>query len=242
MGKVQNIRRLNGMSLGQTPTPLTDEQKANVKKCVAAYIKVADEVVLFVPRMLKYTSIIGIFTGAGVGYGIGKLVKTNTNPSGLKTSLTILGSDILNAPLAVGLGATAADKSITTVEEIAEIKELKTECDKLSSEVEAEKARIESLPDAERKAALTELGLTEAEIKKVDDLLGQVISETASALLLAGVITLTRSSALAYHGYKRSGGLSALGFFLFGGAGGLGVALSQGFAKPLSSVETFDKK
>lgn len=245
MGKVQHIRRLNGLSLGTPEAPssnLTEEQKANVKKCVAAYIKVADEVVLLAPRIIKYTVLFGLLTGSGVGYGVGKLVKTNNNPSGLKTALTVLGSNFVNTPIAVGLGATVAANSITTVGEIAELKDLETECDKLSVHVKNEITRIKNLPTDERNAALTELGLSEAEIKKVNGLLEQVVSELASAVKLALVVVLTRSSALAYHGYKRSGGLSALGFFLFGGAGGLGVALSQGFAKPISSVEQITKK
>jgi len=149
--------------------------------------------------------------------------------------MTVIGGGIVTVPASAAIGASIAIKSTPT--DLWEAKELQGECEKFKTEIETEFKRLQKLPKEDRKKVLEELGLTEADIKTFEGVVENSAKDMISALTMLIAIALTVGVANAYHGYKRSGGLSALGFFLSGSTG-LGVALAQGYGKPISSVET----
>lgn len=236
MGQVSKIKKL-----GTTPpaSELTTEQKAKVDECIKGMLEAGEFAVSTLGSLIKHITLVDLVVAPTVGFGLGKVVNTNKNPSKLKTSLTVIGSSLVSAPISVA-GGTALTVN-NTISDAKKLQELETTCKEVEALVEAELDRLSKLTAKERETALTELGLNSEQVKAYENAIQKAVDEAINAISLYLGIGLTVSAVSAYHGYKRSGGLGALGFFLAGKTG-LGVALAQGFAKPVHSVETITKK
>lgn len=167
-----------------------------------------------------YTPLWGVASGAVVASAL----DTNKDPSAEKTSIAVLLGWILQG----GINSDYApplfgSKHLFTLADTCRLN--------LRQMYEIER-EADTLSEAQRDALAKTLNVTPAQLSTFFSDVKAATTEAISSLKLALATSLVISALGAYHGYQRSGGLSALGFALSGSAG-LGVALRQGFAKPL---------
>lgn len=160
----------------------------------------------------------------GFGYGAGSLIDTNSDPSALKTAATAIGAQ-LTSDIATGASAMLVFKHSKLYELIKDIN-VKTE------DVSKFRREFNSLTKDDRKAILAAIGVNDEEADKYFKVMTDALKSILQTAIIYAGVAVSLSVASGYHGYKRSGALSALGFFLLGGTG-VGLGLAQGFAKPI---------
>lgn len=209
-------------SLGNAKDML--EKNPKLEECLKKILKKPKEIMNLVERLLIVASAVSLVGSPLLGYGAGKLIDTNNNPSTLKTLCVGLGADIVSS------GATVGSTYMVFKQIDASL--LKQDCNIAAKEIRDLRAEISGMSKDETKKLLDHLGLTASEREEFLSVMESAIKNIKLTLLIYFTTGLAMRGAAGYHGYKRSGGLSALGFFLLGGSG-LGLALAQGFAQPI---------
>lgn len=161
-------------------------------------------------------------SGAAAGYAGGKVIDTNENPSDLKTWATLFVSSW------VGNGVGGLLSSLLVNQEIKGLESDKS----LSAQIDETLNNLNELTAMRKKEGLSAYPPEfELAAKEVGSLLIKITATLAALRTLTGL-------AAAYHGFKRNG--DNLGYALawgttgfFSGSTSLGLALEQGYAKPL---------
>jgi hypothetical protein len=196
-----------------------------VAKCLGSIIASTPIYTDAVVRSARYGALSWAAWHTAAGSLAATAINTNKDPSAGKTILTtILGS-------IVGDFASSGDLTLALFGP-RDILALKDECLIHRRQMESLKFDISVLTSAQREELAKALNLTSAQLSKFIADLDTALADAESGLKVCAAVLLTIMTLSGYHGYKRSGGLSALGFFL-AGATGLGVAIKQGYAKPL---------
>lgn len=220
-GSVRQLR-LNGTLLEDI------KSSPEVRACAKCVIEQVDDILKATTRMSQITPLLFTASGIGGGYAAAKLINTNRNPSALKTSATVLAASFAQLAVTTGGGYALSPH--------LHIQEMQAACAAASTDAEAMAARINNLSPEEHTQLLNELGVTKAQLDQIISHTFAALAGLTAAIFWCVAVNFTSSIVGAVHGYKRSGGLGALGFFL-AGTPGLGVAMAQGFAEPLSNVE-----
>lgn len=220
-----HMEAVSGLQLGNILDDVKTDPK--VKACVKATIEATGDSIEALRRAAKLTPWIYTASTMGAGYAGASVVNTNADPSALKTAATGLVSGLgggLVANVGIGLLMPTA------------LRDAEKACAAAKLRYASVRDEIKMLDDAQTAELLGLLGVTQAQLDvSFSEGLG-ALGSALGALLLLATLTLTTAIAGAVHGYKRSGGLSALGFFMLGPTG-LGMALKQGYGKPLSEVQ-----
>jgi len=158
---------------------------------------------------------------AGAGYAGGKIMDTNENASDFKTWATLFGS---------AMAGSLINGVLTSVVVNQQIKDLESD-EPLHKQIES---ALGGLASAKKRLNMSHSEFSPAAKKHIDDvsdLLIKIASTLATVRTFSGI-------ASAYHGFKRNN--DNLGYAMAWGLTGLftatpiGLALEQGFAKPLN--------
>jgi hypothetical protein len=218
---------MSGLQLGS----ILDDAKADPKvaACVKAVVEAMTDTLESVQRVARLTPWISLTTSVLAGYAGASVIDTNKNPSALKTAVT---------GIVTGTAATAVSVGVMfQMLPSAELLAAKDECTAAGRTVEDVRSDIAELTDAQQAELATLLGVSKDELTVSLADAANLLAQAAGGLALAASLMFASSIAGAIHGYKRSGALGALGFFMLNSTG-LGMALKQGYGKPISEVQT----
>lgn len=160
-------------------------------------------------------------SGLAAGYAGGKVMDTNEDPSDLKTWATLLVSGWVG----YGIGGALSNLLLSQkIEGIAADESLKNQIVNAMS----------TLAEAKKQAEFSHSDFPPEAKKNIDDIRDLLIKISSTVLIIRSLSGI----ASAYHGFKRNN--DSLGYGLAWGVTGLasatpiGLALEQGFAKPLN--------
>ncbi len=164
---------------------------------------------------------VGELSYTGAGYAGGKIIDTNENASDFKTWATLFGSAYVGDFISTAINKIVVNQEIKGLESDAPIhKQIKSTLGDLASAKKRLRISHSDLSVAAKK-----------DLDEVRDLLIKIASTLATVRTLSGI-------ASAYHGFKRNN--DSLGYAMAWGFAGLftatpiGLAVEQGFAKPLN--------
>lgn len=203
-------------ALGKYVDDVLSSDSTSADKLSDDDLKAITDLSLYIEAAYKAATVQNVsylLTSTPSGYGFASLVDTNKNPSNMKTIGTMIGGAVLSSALSGIAGAfvdTPSNKKLFKA---------------FSQDAKAALNHLEtrSLINRDTKISL---------LKKLED------AENAHTKLknICKSILAIESLACGYHGFKRNGDSFgyALAWALCNGVG-LGVALQQGYGKPISN-------
>lgn len=209
-----NTLSQSSQKLGSIVDDLIDEDLSNTELAAISDISALIVRNLNASRNARISYLLG---STPSGYVSGKMFDTNADPSDLKTIGTMFLGSVISGGLSTLIGAfSKSTESRNTAKATAAVI-LDAQQALL---ILAEKGKISSDTASEGRKAIDN---AVASLKTVNRIVGAVLT--------------LESIATAYHGYRRNGDSVGYGlaWSLTNGVG-LGVALAQGYAKPIRSV------
>ncbi|MHA1962006.1 MAG: hypothetical protein ACW99U_17505 [Candidatus Thorarchaeota archaeon] len=198
----QLVSALNGLTSHATTRLLENPAPAEEQALVA----LAEESIALAERILTLATVYSF----GAGFGAGKIVDTDENPSNFKTAATLIGANIVQGVATAGTLRLMEDTPISYFE--------------MTDAVVSGVKMMETLASAAASTPETQSRLEEV--------------KSAVTRFKAVYYTVSFGSLIAnfYHGYRRHDGSIGMGLAwgLLGGTSGTGLALAQGYAKPIS--------
>ena len=251
LGAIQKIKNdLNAMkTLGEIHTLKNQlgELPAGHQEMQTFFTSMGDEFVSLGEALLDVLKLYmpaDVLASLGSGYGLNHLINKDKTDSNLRTSLTVAGGAVAGTVVSGGTSYLYLQSKLDDLRDRGIIVEARMQDFEFTiPSYEEYKAIKDGLKTLESFVENMErynydFGIQDADQLRIVD---RAISALSSFFFVFNVTRYTRyciSAANAYHGYKRNGGGGAgVGFgllwFLFGGASGLGVALSQGYGKEI---------
>ena len=169
----------------------------------------------------KISNYTAFLTGIPSGFAVSKMFDTNDNPSDLRTFMVMAGGAIANFGLQrLILSMTGADLEVG-IKARNEANEIVAALQTETSAALQKLYELNAISEAEQVAALASLNEDVAALRTA-----------ANVKYAIGVLTGLASG---YHGYRRNGDSILYGLaWMIANNIGLGVALGQGYAKPLN--------
>lgn len=158
---------------------------------------------------------------AGAGYAGGKIIDTNEDSSDFKTWATLAVSGYAGKLISGVIGSVLVNQKIETLEYDGP----------LQKQIETV---VADLSETKKRLKMSHSDFSPAAQKDIDDVRDLVIKIAATY----GTLRTLSGMASAYHGFKRNN--DSLGYAIAWGLSGLfsatpiGLALEQGYAKPLN--------
>lgn len=195
-----------------------------VAKCLGSIIASTPIYTDAVVRAARYGMLSWTAWNMATGALAGSAIDTNKDPSADKTILaailgSIVGSFIAKDDYALAFGPR-------------DIGALGKECTLYRGQMAYLQSDIAALTPAQHEELARALNLTSAQLSAFVTDLDAALAEAETGLKVGLAAVLTSMALSGYHGYKRSGVASAVGFTLMGPVG-LGLGIRQGFARPL---------
>ena len=197
----QLVSALNGLA-SHTTTRLLGNSTPTEEQ---ALIALAEESIALAEKVY----VVAAISSFGAGFGAGKLVDTDENPSNFKTAATVIAANV-----ASGVATAGALHLMDTPLSYADITESVV---RGVSVVRTLASEVSSTPETESKLA-------------------EVRSAATRFIVIYRTVALGSMVANFYHGYRRHDGSIGMGLAwgFLGGTAGTGLALAQGYAKPIS--------
>lgn len=200
------------------------DKNEKLKNCVKGFLTSPKQIMDLAERLIMITGAVNTVGSVLSGYGAGKLIDTNNNPSALKTVGTSIGASVVSGVVTVG--------SAVAVIKFSDLSKLEKDCEGLEKEMEGLHFEIARLDKDDTFKLLDHLKITPEQKDNFIEVMSSAIKNIKRSITIYLVTNAALMGAAGYHGYKRSGMLSAVGFFLLGSTG-VGLGLAQGFAKPI---------
>jgi len=217
--------------LGELPSSPGEPSQAEID---AAFKKIVSDIVDIAIRTALIYEALCIPTG----YASGVLFDTNKNPSNIKTLGSMFVASVVNAAVSGGYLLHAVGSQVNkSSSDYSDV--IKNTFKKISGSINP--TSLTEFNKSIDKLVIDQL-ITEDNARLLKSTIKDAVDKYERVAKILRVVEGGAHLANAYHGYRRNEN-SVLYGVLWGTLGftGLGTALSQGYAKPLSEVEAFKK-